>query len=47
MQVLVNCDDPICCDENLFQRVEGVIAGNARAFSVGRVSRVEAHLSDR
>lgn len=45
MQVLVNCDDPICCDENLFQRVEGVIAGTLERFS-GRVSRVEAHLRD-
>jgi hypothetical protein len=45
MQVLVNCDDPICCDENLFQRVEGVIAGTLERFSE-RVSRVEAHLSD-
>jgi hypothetical protein len=45
MQVLVNCDDPICCDENLFQRVEGVIAGTLERFS-SRVSRVEAHLSD-
>jgi ribosome-associated translation inhibitor RaiA len=45
MQVLVNCDDPICCDENLFQRVEGVIAGTLERFS-HRISRVEAHLSD-
>ena len=45
MQVLVNCDDPICCDENLFQRVEGVIAGTLEHFS-SRLSRVEAHLSD-
>jgi hypothetical protein len=45
MQVLVNCDDPICCDENLLQRVEGVIAGTLERFS-SRVSRIEAHLSD-
>jgi ribosome-associated translation inhibitor RaiA len=45
MQVLVNCDDPLCCDENLFQRVEGVIAGTLERFS-SRISRVEAHLSD-
>jgi ribosome-associated translation inhibitor RaiA len=45
MQVLVNCDDPICCDGNLFQRVEGVIAGTLERFS-NRVSRVEAYLSD-
>jgi len=45
MQVLVNCDDPLCCDENLFQRVEGVIAGTLERFS-SRISRVEAYLSD-
>jgi hypothetical protein len=45
MQVLVSCDDPICCDENLFQRVEGVIAGTLERFS-SRISRVEARLSD-
>ena len=45
MQILVKCDDPICCDENLFQRVEGVIAGTLERFS-SRVARVEAHLSD-
>ena len=45
MQVLVNCDDPICCDENLFQRVEGVIAGTLERFS-NHIARVEAHLSD-
>ena len=45
MQVLVNCDDPLCCDENLFQRVEGVIAGTLERFS-DRISRVEAHLRD-
>ena len=45
MQILVKCDDPICCDENLFQRVEGVIAGTLERFS-SRVSRVEAHLTD-
>jgi hypothetical protein len=45
MKVLVNCDDPICCDENLFQRVEGVIAGTLERFG-SRVSRVEAHLCD-
>jgi hypothetical protein len=45
MQVLVNCNDPICCDENLFQRVEGVIAGTLERFS-SRVSRVEVNLSD-
>jgi len=32
MQVLVNFDDPLCGDEELIRRVEGVIAGNAGAF---------------
>jgi len=45
MQVLVDCDDPLCCDENLFQRVEGVITGTLERFS-SRISRVEAHLSE-
>ncbi|MFL6602697.1 MAG: HPF/RaiA family ribosome-associated protein [Steroidobacteraceae bacterium] len=45
MQVLVSCDDPICCDENLFQRVEGVIAGTLERFS-SRISRVEVQLRD-
>jgi len=45
MQILVNCSDPLCCDENLFQRVEGVIAGTLEHFS-NRVARVEVNLSD-
>jgi ribosome-associated translation inhibitor RaiA len=45
MQVLVHCDDPLYCDENLIQRVEGVIAGTLERFT-GRVSHVEARLRD-
>jgi ribosome-associated translation inhibitor RaiA len=45
MQILVTCNDPLCCDENLFQRVEGVIAGTLERFS-NRVARVEVNLSD-
>jgi len=43
--VLVKCDDPICCDENLFQRVE-VSSRERSSVSVAAVARVEAHLSD-
>jgi hypothetical protein len=32
MQVLVNCEDPICCDAELVRRVEGVIAGTLERF---------------
>jgi ribosome-associated translation inhibitor RaiA len=45
MQVLVNCEDPICCDEELIRRIEGVIEGTLARFG-DRVFRVEAHLSD-
>ena len=45
MQVLVNCNDPICCDENLFQRVEGVIAGTLERFGE-HLFRVEVRLRD-
>ena len=45
MQVLVNCDDPICCDSELIQRVEGVIAGTLERFSE-HLSRVEVWLKD-
>jgi hypothetical protein len=45
VQIQVNCDDPICCDEDLIRRVEGVIAGTLERFS-DRVFRVEARLSD-
>jgi hypothetical protein len=45
MQVLVNCDDPICCDNELIQRVEGVIAGTLERFGE-HLSRVEVWLKD-
>src|SRR5690242_3423913 len=45
MQVLVQCDDPLYCDENLIHRVEGVIAGTLERFT-SRISHVEAHLRD-
>lgn len=45
MQVTVHCDDPICCDEELIRRVEGVIAGTLERFG-DRVFRVEVRLSD-
>ena len=45
MQVLVNCDDPVCGDEELIRRVEGVIAGTLERFG-DRVFRVEVRLSD-
>jgi ribosome-associated translation inhibitor RaiA len=45
MQVLVNCEDPICCDAELIRRVEGVIAGTLERFSE-QVSRVEVWLKD-
>jgi hypothetical protein len=45
MQVLVQCDDQICSSEELFQRVEGVIAGTLEHFG-GRICHVEAHLRD-
>jgi hypothetical protein len=45
MQVLVNCDDPICGDEELIQRVEGVIEGTLERFG-DYVFRVEVRLSD-
>jgi ribosome-associated translation inhibitor RaiA len=45
MQVLVNCDDHIRCDEELIQRIEGVIAGTLEHFG-DCVSGVEARLSD-
>ena len=45
MQVLVNCDDPICCDNELIQRVEGVIAGTFERFGE-HLSRVEVWLTD-
>ncbi len=45
MQVLVNCDDHICCDEELIRRVEGVIEGTLQRFS-DRLFRVEVRLRD-
>src|SRR5882762_9360088 len=43
MQVMVNCDDPICCDEELIRRVEGVIAGTLERFG-DHLFRVEVRL---
>ncbi len=45
MQVLVNCDDHICCDEELIRRVEGVIVGTLERFGE-RLLRVEVRLRD-
>jgi Sigma 54 modulation protein / S30EA ribosomal protein len=45
MQVLVSCDDPIGCDSELIQRVEGVIAGTLQRFGE-HLSRVEVRLKD-
>lgn len=45
MQIGVNCDDQICCDEELMRRVEGVIEGTLARFG-DRVFRVEVRLSD-
>ena len=45
MQVLVNCDDHICCDNELIRRVESVITGTLERFGE-RLSRVEVWLRD-
>ena len=45
MQVLVNGDDHVCCDEELIRRVEGVITGTLERFG-DRVFRVEVRLRD-
>jgi hypothetical protein len=45
MQVLVKCDDPICCDAELIRRVEGVVAGTLERFAE-HLSRVEVWLRD-
>src|SRR5882757_5527347 len=45
MQVLVNGDDHVCCDEELIRRVEGVITGTLERFG-DHVFRVEVRLSD-
>jgi hypothetical protein len=46
VQVLVNCDDRVYCDEDSIRRIEGVIEGILERFS-SRISRVEAFVSDR
>jgi len=43
MQVLVHCDDHICCDNELIRRVESVITGTLERFGE-RLSRVEVWL---
>jgi len=45
VQILVHCDDQICCSEELIRRVEGVLAGTLERFE-GRVCRIEARLRD-
>jgi hypothetical protein len=45
MQVLVNCDDHVCCDDELIRRVEGVITGTLERFG-DRLFRVEVRLRD-
>ena len=45
MQVLVNCDDRIGCDEELIRRIEGVLMHALERFG-DRVLRIEARLSD-
>jgi hypothetical protein len=45
MQVSVSCDDRICCDEELIQRVEGVVAGTLGSL-MDCVARVDVYLSD-
>jgi len=45
MQVLVKCDDPLCCDAELIRRVEGVVAGTLERFGE-HLSRVEVWLRD-
>jgi hypothetical protein len=45
MQISVNCDDHICCDDELIRRVEGVIAGTLAHFGE-HLSRVEVWLRD-
>jgi hypothetical protein len=45
MQVMVNCDDHICCDDELIRRVEGVIAGTLAHFGE-HLSLVEVWLRD-
>jgi hypothetical protein len=45
MQILVHCEDPICCDAELIRRVEGVIAVALERFGE-HLSRVEVRLRD-
>ena len=45
MQIMVHCDDHICCDDELIRRVEGVIAGTLEHFGE-HLSRVEVWLRD-
>jgi hypothetical protein len=45
MQVMVNCDDHVCCDDELIRRVEGVVAGTLEHFGE-HLSRVEVWLRD-
>ena len=45
MQVLVKCDDHVCCDDELIRRVEGVIAGTLERFGE-HLSWVEVGLHD-
>jgi len=46
MQVLVNSDHHIVGDEDLMERVRGVVEGRLERFD-GRITRVEVHLNDR
>jgi len=45
MQVLVHCDDHVCCDDELIRRVEGVVAGTLERFG-DHLFRVEVWLRD-
>jgi hypothetical protein len=45
MQVMVTCEDPVCCDDELIRRVEGVIAGTLERFG-DHLFRVEVRLRD-
>jgi hypothetical protein len=44
MQIVVNFDDQICCDDELIRRIEGVIEGTLERFGA-HVSQVEVYLS--
>jgi hypothetical protein len=45
MMVRVHVDEPLCCDEELILRVEGVMEGELERFST-QLSGVEVHLRD-